>query len=208
MNNPLEKLYCYLRVSSDVQMNDGGSLEVQRTIGKRVSKKLGLQYVELYEGSSSTMVRTEEELFNSPRPVYTKLKDLIRDGTVKHLWVFTNSRLHRETTEEGLFFSFYVVPNKVRFYVGERPEEQRFDTPDDFLKWISNPSFQDIKKNKLVTYHVRENERDLKEIVINHRFWVVLLILDMRLLISVLVHTKLNLSILKKYFKCIFKVVL
>ena len=26
MNNPLEKLYCYLRVSSDVQMNDGGSL--------------------------------------------------------------------------------------------------------------------------------------------------------------------------------------
>jgi len=29
MNNLLEKLYCYLRVSSDVQMNDGGSLDVQ-----------------------------------------------------------------------------------------------------------------------------------------------------------------------------------
>ena len=158
MNNPLEKLYCYLRVSSDVQMNDGGSLDVQRNTGKRVSKKLGLQYVELYEGSSSTMVRTEEELFNSPRPVYTQLKDLIRDGKVKHLWVFTNSRLHRDTREEGMFFGFYIEPNKVRFYTGERPEEQRFDTPDDFLQMDIKSLFSRHQK-ETTSYLSRKGKR-------------------------------------------------
>ena len=39
MNKPLEKLYCYLRVSSDSQERDGGSLEVQRSVGKKVSKR-------------------------------------------------------------------------------------------------------------------------------------------------------------------------
>ena len=162
MNNPLEKLYCYLRVSSDVQMNDGGSLDVQRNTGKRVSKKLGLQYVELYEGSSSTMVRTEEELFNSPRPVYTQLKDLIRDGKVKHLWVFTNSRLHRDTREEGMFFGFYIEPNKVRFYTGERPEEQRFDTPDDFLQMDIKSLFSRHQK-ETTSYLSRKGKRERLE---------------------------------------------
>ena len=141
-----EKLHCYLRVSSDTQEKDGGSLEVQRSIGKKVSKRLDMEYVELLEGSSSTMVRTEEELFNSPRPIYSKLKDSIRDGEVKHLWVFTTSRLHRETTEEGMFFSFYVIPNKVRFYVGERGVEQRFDTPDDSLQMDIKSLFSRYQK--------------------------------------------------------------
>ena len=69
MSSVKEKLHCYLRVSSDTQEKDGGSLEVQRSIGKKVSKRLDMEYVELLEGSSSTMVRTEEELFTSPRPI-------------------------------------------------------------------------------------------------------------------------------------------
>jgi len=146
MGKVKEKLYCYLRVSSDIQESDGGSLDVQRNHGKKVSQRLDLEYVELYEGSSSTMVRTEEELFNSPRPVYTQLKDMIRDGEVKHLWVFTPSRLHRDTREEGMFFGFYVEPHKVRFYVGERGVEQRFDTPDDFLQMDIKSLFSRYQK--------------------------------------------------------------
>ena len=40
MGKVKEKLYCYLRVSSDIQESDGGSLDVQREWGKKVSKQL------------------------------------------------------------------------------------------------------------------------------------------------------------------------
>ena len=108
MSKVKEKLYCYLRVSSDTQEQDGGSLEVQRSVGKKVSKKLGLEYVELYEGSSSTMIRSEEQFFESPRPIYSKLKDMIRSGEVKHLWVWSPSRLHRDSVEEEVFRRFKI----------------------------------------------------------------------------------------------------
>ena len=87
-------------MSSDTQKNDGGSLNVQRSHGKKLSKKLGLEYVELFEGSSSTMIRTEQDFYNSPRPIYTQLKDMIRDKRVVNLWVWNKDRLHRDNLEE------------------------------------------------------------------------------------------------------------
>ena len=54
MSNPKEQLFCYLRVSSQVQLDEGNSIDNQRFLGKKVSKQLGLEYVELNEESSST----------------------------------------------------------------------------------------------------------------------------------------------------------
>ena len=38
-----EKLYCYLRVSTKSQEEEGNSIENQRFLGKKVSKKLGMK---------------------------------------------------------------------------------------------------------------------------------------------------------------------
>ena len=49
-----KELYCYLRVSSKVQEEEGHSIDNQRFLGKRISKKLGMKYVEMNEGHYST----------------------------------------------------------------------------------------------------------------------------------------------------------
>ena len=41
-----QELYCYLRVSTKSQEEEGNSIENQRHIGKKISKKLGMNYVE------------------------------------------------------------------------------------------------------------------------------------------------------------------
>ncbi len=143
-----ENLYCYIRVSSDGQRDDGGSLEVQREWGQKVSKQKGMKYVELYEGSSSTMIRSEEQFFESPRPIYSKLKDMIRSGEVKHLWVWSPSRLHRDSVEEEVFRRFTLIPNKVKLYVGQFGGEVPMSTPNDILNIrISSIFDQQIKEN-------------------------------------------------------------
>lgn len=131
MSNPLKELHCYLRVSSVTQKEDGGSLNVQRNHGKKLSKKLGLKYVEIFEGSSSTMIRNEEDFYNSPRPQYTILKDMIRDKTVINIWVWNKDRLHRDNLEEEFFNRFMIQEHKINFYHGEHGDLLRLDTPLD-----------------------------------------------------------------------------
>ena len=46
----MDKLFCYIRVSSRSQKNDGNSVERQIWLGKRVAKLRGLEYVEMLEG--------------------------------------------------------------------------------------------------------------------------------------------------------------
>ena len=65
-----EELYCYLRVSSKVQLDEGHSIENQRFLGKRLSKKLNMKYVEMNEGGLSSMSET--------RPKFEELKMGIR----------------------------------------------------------------------------------------------------------------------------------
>ena len=38
-----KKLYCYLRVSTKVQEEEGNSIENQRHIGQKISKTLGME---------------------------------------------------------------------------------------------------------------------------------------------------------------------
>ena len=49
------KLYCYLRVSTQQQLEEGHSIENQRFLGKKVSKNLGMTYVELNEGGAAVI---------------------------------------------------------------------------------------------------------------------------------------------------------
>ena len=131
MSNPLKELHCYLRVSSEGQKTDGGSLNVQRNHGKKLSKKLGLKYVEVFEGSSSTMIRSEEDFYNSPRPQYRLLQDMIRDKRLINLWVWNKDRLHRDNLEEEFFNRFMIQEHKINFYYGEHGDLLRLDTPLD-----------------------------------------------------------------------------
>ena len=50
MTKKKEELYCYLRVSSRVQKEEGHSIENQKFLGKKKSKELGMKYMELNEG--------------------------------------------------------------------------------------------------------------------------------------------------------------
>tara|TARA_B110000444_G_C18235501_1_gene320707 strand:- start:115 stop:360 length:246 start_codon:yes stop_codon:yes gene_type:complete len=68
-----------------------------------------LKYVEIFEGSSSTMIRNEEDFYNSPQPQYTILKDMIRDKTVINIWVWNKDRLHRDNLEE----EFLKIPGAI-----------------------------------------------------------------------------------------------
>ena len=61
-----EELYCYLRVSSQSQVDEGHSIENQRFLGKRLSKQLKMKYVEMNEGGLSSMKET--------RPKFEELK--------------------------------------------------------------------------------------------------------------------------------------
>ena len=57
---PEDNLFCYLRVSTDRQEKENNSIPLQREIGKRVSKKLGLNYIEVNEGGTSSQDRNED----------------------------------------------------------------------------------------------------------------------------------------------------
>ena len=55
-----EELFCYLRVSSKIQEDEGNSIDNQRFLGQKVSKKLGMTYVELNEGGSRKFIHDND----------------------------------------------------------------------------------------------------------------------------------------------------
>ena len=66
----INSLYCYLRVSTQSQIDDGSSIDNQKATGQRVAERLGLTYVEMNEGACSS--RTDVT-----RPVYEDIKSRI-----------------------------------------------------------------------------------------------------------------------------------
>ena len=120
-----QKLYCYLRVSTQQQLEEGHSIENQRFLGKKVSKNLGMTYVELNEGGQSSGAAT--------RPKFEELKEGIRIGRIKHIWYFSRSRWSRTTIEDLLMKKNYFIPNKVSVYEGENGSPRNFTDPKDEL---------------------------------------------------------------------------
>ena len=55
-------LDCYTRVSTDSQEKKGNSLTVQETLGKKIAKKLGLEFRHYQEGARSSTTQYRELL--------------------------------------------------------------------------------------------------------------------------------------------------
>ena len=120
-----EKLYCYLRVSTKSQEEEGNSIENQRFLGKKVSKKLGMKYVEMNEGGLSSM--------SSNRIKFNELKEGISIGRVKNIWYYSRSRWSRNTVEDLLMKQNYFIPYKVNVFEGENGSKRDFTDPKDEL---------------------------------------------------------------------------
>lgn len=120
-----EKLYCYLRVSTKSQEEEGNSIENQRFTGKKVSKKLGMKYVEMNEGGLSSM--------SSNRIKFNELKEGISIGRVKNIWYYSRSRWSRNTVEDLLMKQNYFIPYKVNVFEGENGSKRDFTDPKDEL---------------------------------------------------------------------------
>ena len=119
-----KKLYCYLRVSTKVQEEEeGNSIENQRHIGQKVSKTLGMEYVEMNEGGLSSMSKS--------RPKLEELKEGMRIGRVKNIWYYSRSRWTRNEIEDGLIRLNYFRKYKVNVLEGESGSKRSFTSSQD-----------------------------------------------------------------------------
>jgi DNA invertase Pin-like site-specific DNA recombinase len=100
--NPKKTLHIYMRVSTKVQSEDGTSLDTQKEIGIKRSKKLGMDFVIHNEGGKSSY---KDNLRN--RPIMRTLLDGMEKGIVKHLFVYNTDRLSRKRT------TWYLIRLKI-----------------------------------------------------------------------------------------------
>jgi|688.fasta_scaffold125334_4 hypothetical protein len=86
----MEVLHILVRVSTQVQEDDGTSLKTQQEQGIELSKKWGMKYQIHNEGGTSS---SKDTLDN--RPVMLNLLKLMDEGVVKHLYVYNTDRISR-----------------------------------------------------------------------------------------------------------------
>jgi site-specific DNA recombinase len=124
----MEKLAVLLRVSSLPQERDGGGLELQRKMGKKMGEMLGLDVVEFNEGSQSS--------FNvdiTGRPVLIELlNDIQKKDGIRKVWVFNTDRLGRQQSSTLPIVKVFI-DNGVELYVGESPKPYDFSNIVDKL---------------------------------------------------------------------------
>lgn len=109
-----EKIGLLYRVSSKPQETDGGSLDIQREMGKRISEKLNLPYMEFDEGVQSSY-NVEVNL----RPKLVELLNEIqkKDG-IRKVWVFNTDRLGRYSQSWYSILKVFLDYG-VQIYLGE-----------------------------------------------------------------------------------------
>ncbi|MDC0198845.1 recombinase family protein [Pseudomonadota bacterium] len=121
-------LDCYVRVSTKEQADDGDSLDNQIAIGKKVAKKLGLQFRLRNEGAkSSTTVTYRDEL--------EALKQDIKDGKANNIWALDRSRMFRDMIESMVFRSDYLVKHKAKLFEGAFGAEVNFRDENEMLTY-------------------------------------------------------------------------
>lgn len=91
-------LHIYIRVSTVAQAEQGTSLESQRELGKKKAAELGFNWVMWDEGGKSSH---HEDI--ADRPKLSQLFAAIKEGVVKHLWVYDQSRLSRNDQVASIF---------------------------------------------------------------------------------------------------------
>ena len=93
-----QTLHIYTRVSTAAQRDDGTSLQTQLEQGTARAKQLGLKTRHWDEGGRSSH---HEDL--AARPTLAALYEAIKDGEVKHLFVYDQSRLSRNDNVSSIF---------------------------------------------------------------------------------------------------------
>ena len=135
-----ENLYCYTRVSTTIQKTEGNSLDVQKTLGKQVAEKLGMNFKLVNEGARSSTTQYRHKL--------EELKESIKKGNVKHVWIQDRSRLFRKNLESQLFRRDYLRKYGVNLYEGEHGTLTKFDAPDDKFLFNILSEVQQLENEK------------------------------------------------------------
>ena len=150
-------LDCYTRVSTAEQKKTGNSLVVQRDIGKKVAKKLGLKFRHRDEGSRSSTIHY--------RDVLEQLKDDIENGLVKHIWCQDRSRMFRDMTDGLLFRRDYVEKYGVSVYEGESGTQIDFNNEDESVMYDIITRLQQYENKKRIEKSQRGKIAKLKKAV-------------------------------------------
>lgn len=95
---PEKTIHIYTRVSTQVQKDEGTSLESQYEEGVRRAKQLGFQWRHWDEGGLSS---NHENL--ADRPKLNSLYHAIKSGQIKHIFVYDQSRLSRNDLVASVF---------------------------------------------------------------------------------------------------------
>lgn len=85
-----ETLHIYSRVSTQVQVDEGTSIQTQQEIGKQLAKQLGFKFQIWNEGGASSH---HEEVHK--RPKFAELLREIESGRIRHLYAWEFDRLTR-----------------------------------------------------------------------------------------------------------------
>jgi DNA invertase Pin-like site-specific DNA recombinase len=124
-----EILHIYTRVSTQAQAEDGTGLDVQLAIGMERARQLGFETKIWDEGGKSS---NHEEI--DKRPVFAQLFNELKNGVVKHLYVYDQSRLSRNDTVSSIF-RIECVKQGVTLY-NKEGKYNLSDHNDHFMKQI------------------------------------------------------------------------
>jgi len=120
-------LHIYTRVSTDVQKEEGTSLQTQKDLGTSLGNKLGYPVKIWDEGSQSS---SKDDLDN--RPVLVELLGEVQKGNVRHLYVWNTDRLSRNDQTWSMI-KVQLARNNVLLYSGEDSSPKDFTNPQDEL---------------------------------------------------------------------------
>ena len=154
-------LDCYTRVSTTEQKKTGNSLVVQRDIGKKVAKKLGLKFRHRDEGSRSSTIHY--------RDVLEQLKDDIEKGLVKNIWCQDRSRMFRDMTDGLLFRRDFIEKYDVTVYEGELPTQIDFNNEDESVMYDIITRLQQYENKKRIEKSQRGKVAKLKDAVASNK---------------------------------------
>jgi len=118
-------LHIYLRVSTEIQKTDGGSLSTQLKNGKNVAKRNGFDYMVWDEGSKSGSKN------NLNRIVFNKMMYEVKNGNIKRLYFQDISRSQRNYEYE------YILIKTCQDYdviVHDYSREYNVNDPNDNLQ--------------------------------------------------------------------------
>ena len=154
-------LDCYTRVSTAEQKKSGNSLVVQKELGKKVAKKLGLKFRHRNEGARSSTIHY--------RDVLEQLKEDIEKGVVKNIWCQDRSRMFRDMTDGLLFRRDYLEKYDISLYEGELPNKIDFDNEDESVMYDIITRLQQHENKKRTEKFARGKIAKIKKAVASNK---------------------------------------